>query len=110
MEDLRPIEPQESKRITLQDYRNYNRVYTTRRLSTVTQCGHKIDVDNGPKNDCVYCWLSWFNNNAERVTIWTNVIANGGKAGLIAEFGKKQVKWFDRYLSAVGSLKQQGVL
>ena len=95
---------------TLKDYKRYNKAMVTRELPIGSVCGHKIDPVNGPTNNCMDCWMSYWNNDANRVQIWMNVINNDGEQGLVNEFGAKQVKWFKRFLIAVKALEKKGKL
>lgn len=97
---------QENKVPTLSDHKAFNKHYVTRILATTVKCGHKVDPEIGPSNNCEYCWFAYFNSNTERVQKWCDELVKNNGSELSAFYGEKYVKWFRRFLIAVNQLKE----
>lgn len=65
--EANPDTPAEQKPPTRRELGRLRRQYFTRELPTVTGCGHKADPMREPKNNCQYCWFTFFNNHGELV-------------------------------------------
>ena len=55
-----PIVP---KQMTRQVWKQMMRMHFTVRRGRAQPCGHKINIEADPRNNCENCWFTYFNNN-----------------------------------------------
>ena len=83
------------------DWHKLNRLYVTRRLPMIQECGHKFDSSREPKNNCEWCWFTYFNSNGEMVKAADQCFQEAGKDVLERIKGKRFVKMFVRFMATV---------
>jgi len=85
--------------------------YFTVRHPLLTECGHKLDMINQPKNNCENCWFQFFNTHPQLVEVADQFYRTHGKKPMIGMRGVKFVKNFGRYMVTVAHfMKQEGRL
>jgi hypothetical protein len=81
--------------------------YFTVRHVLLTDCGHKLDMINEPKNNCQTCWWTWFNSHPQLVEITDQFFRTHGKGPLVSMRGVKFFKMFVRFMSTVHHFLEQ---
>lgn len=92
------------KPLTRKEWKNLMRLYFTVRRPVVEGCGHKIEVERPPKNNCEVCWFAWFNNHGEIV----QSTLQADKRFVVQIFGEKFLKMFNRFMATVARLAAEG--
>lgn len=90
---------------TLSEYKQLMRVYFTKRNNVVVVCGHKLDPNDQPANNCPYCWFAFFNSHGDLVNTTDEFFKTNGKNALEALQGKKYVKNFLKFMSTLNQLQ-----
>ena len=83
------------------DWHKLNRLYVTRQLKRVQECGHRFDESQEPKNNCEFCFFAWFTSHGELVQNMEQCYQEAGRDVLERIKGKKITKFFLRYLATV---------
>ena len=91
----------ETKEIKQSDIRKFNRLYITRQLKRVRECGHRFDENQEPHNNCEFCWFAFFNMHAELIKQADQCFTEMGKDILERIRGKRFTKMFTRFMSTV---------
>jgi hypothetical protein len=81
--------------------------YFTVRHPFLTDCGHRLDMINQPKNNCETCWWTFFNTHPQLVQVADEFFRNQGKNPMIAMRGVKFVKNFLRFMATVHHFLQE---
>lgn len=87
--------------ITPQLIRTMRGKYFTVKHPMLTNCGHRLDMVNQPKNNCENCWYQWFNTHPQLVETADQFFRTHGKGPLIGMRGEKFFKMFVRYMATV---------
>lgn len=104
-----PVKEQaDQKKITEREYRKLMNQYFTVRRPIVEGCGHKIDTENGPKNNCQTCWFAYFNNHSELVQAIDQAMRTDGPEVVIALRGLKFVRMYRKFMSTVAQWIKEG--
>lgn len=72
--------------------------YFTVRHPRVTECGHRFDMVNEPRNNCELCWINFFAYHPQLVETADQFFRTQGKNPMIAMRGKKFFKYFTRFM------------
>lgn len=99
--EFRPDENGKWPEITPKLIRQMRGKYFTVKHVALTNCGHKIDMINQPKNNCENCWYQWFNTHPQLVETADQFFRTHGKGPLIGMRGEKFFKMFVRYMATV---------
>jgi hypothetical protein len=81
--------------------------YFTVRHVFLTNCQHKLDMINQPKNNCDSCWFQFFNTHSTLVETARDFHQQYGKERLIAMRGKKFFVAFCRFMSTVHHILEE---
>jgi len=85
----------------LTQWKKFKRLYFTVRNPVVVYCGHKIDPQREPKNNCESCWFAFFNNNAEVVKTADELFREHGPSAIEQVRGKKFMRNFLRFMGTL---------
>jgi hypothetical protein len=96
-----------NKPLTQTEFKKLLRMYFTVRHGSVKGCGHKLDVNNDPRNHCEYCWFAYFNTNGQMAQTADECFTNEGEDVLVRIRGKKFVKYFKRFMSTLARFKRE---
>jgi hypothetical protein len=77
-----------------------NRYFTVKHV-VLTNCNHRLDMINQPKNNCENCWFQWFNTHPQLVETTDQFFRTHGKGPLIGMRGEKYCKMFVRYMATI---------
>jgi hypothetical protein len=91
---------------TLSEIKQARRVYWTVRNPIVQACGHKLKEMAEPKNNCEYCWFTFFNTYGELTKSVDEAFREHGKDFVVNLRGTKFVKNFTRFMSTLSQLKE----
>lgn len=94
------------KELTRKEWKNLLRLYFTVRRPVVEGCGHKIDTERPPKNNCEICWFAWFNSHGEIV----QSTVQADKRFVVQIFGEKFLKMFNKFMATVARMTAEGKL
>jgi hypothetical protein len=103
-----PEEPVPEKVPGLRDYKKMMRQFFTVQRQTVSECGHKFNDKEQPRNNCIHCWFAFFNLNGEFTKscdeLWRSP---GGQSVMVGLRGTKFVKMFCRFMSTIARWKAE---
>jgi hypothetical protein len=109
--ELRPDKDGNPPKLTEALMRKLRGKYFTVRHPLLTDCGHKLDMINQPKNNCENCWFQFFNTHAQLVEVTDQFFRTHGKNALVGMRGIKYAKNFGRYMVTVAHfMKEEGRL
>jgi len=83
------------------EQRQLNKIWVTRRLDHIKECGHKFSAYEEPRTNCEWCWFTFFNTNGELVKTADECFREEGRDILERVRGKKFTKMFLRFMSTV---------
>jgi hypothetical protein len=83
------------------------RIHFTVRRPTVKSCGHKINIQSDPRNNCADCWFSYFQNNGQMTQIADECFTQAGRDVLERSRGKKFVKFFLMFMSTIARFQRE---
>jgi hypothetical protein len=93
-------QPEEPKPLSRQEIGKMRRHYTTVVHGTVKVCGHKFDPKRTPRHShCESCWEAYFMTAVDTAAIHDDLV-KGGKARLVAVYGKAFVRQFGKFLTS----------
>lgn len=99
-----PVVP---KQMTRQVWKQMMRMHFTVRRATVKSCGHKINIESDPRNNCDECWFAYFNNNGQMTKIADECFTEAGRDVLERSRGKKFVKYFLKFMSTIARFQRE---
>ena len=99
-----PIVPPQ---MTRQVWKQMMRMHFTIRRGRAQPCGHKINIEADPRNNCENCWFTYFNNNKTMTEIADDCFQNAGRDILERSRGKKFTRQFMRFMSTVNRLVEE---
>lgn len=97
------VPPQMTKKV----WKEMMRIHFTVRRPLVKSCGHKINTQSDPRNNCESCWYAYFNNNKTMTEIADDCFRNAGRDVLERSRGKRFTKMFLRFMSTINRLVQE---
>jgi hypothetical protein len=103
VEDAPPL----PKDITPKEWKNIMRLYFTVRRNTVEPCGHKLDTNNDPRNNCNFCWFVFFQTHGEMTQTSDEIFQKYGRKALESLRGTKFVKNFLKFMAVLAIMKKQ---
>jgi hypothetical protein len=97
------VPPQMTRKV----WKEMMRIHFTVRRSTVKSCGHKINIQSDPRNNCPDCWFAYFQNNKSVTQIADECFTEAGGDVLERSRGKKFVRYFIRFMSTVARFQRE---
>ena len=99
-----PIVP---PKMTRKVWKEMMRIHFTVRRPTVKSCGHKINIQSDPRNNCADCWFAYFQNNGQMTQIADECFTQAGRDVLERSRGKKFVKFFLMFMSTIARFQRE---
>lgn len=94
-------------KMTRKVWKQMMRMHFTVRRATVKTCGHKINIESDPRNNCPECWFAYFNNNGQMTKIADECFTEAGRDVLERSRGKKFVKYFLMFMSTIARFQRE---
>jgi hypothetical protein len=107
--------PPNSEKPSRKEVGKMRKAYLTRVLPEVTACGHRLDTQRMPSNNCEACWYAYFKTSVDLVALHAELSEeapiytdngfklgrkNVGKDNLTKKYGAKFTKMFGRFLAS----------
>ena len=93
--------------ITKEEYKKFNKAWTTRELPRVVGCDHKVDPDIPPRTNCDNCWFHYLNQDKDMILEIHGHYKAGKKKELIAVYGTTFVKQIERFMATVVKMRKE---
>jgi len=96
--------------MTRKVWKEMMRIHFTVRRPTVKGCGHKINIEADPRNNCPECWFAYFQNNGKMTQIADECFNEAGRDVLERSRGKKFTRYFLRFMSTIARFQREAAL
>lgn len=95
-----PVEEKQTEqpKLSRKEIGELRRRYMTVEHSAVNKCGHKLDTNHQPKDNCPDCWEAYFKVGLDLAEVQKVFGMEDGAYQLERKFGKKFVKRFKQFL------------